>query len=353
MLNFFVNYGLFLLKAITIILAILALFGGLIAIAGKNKTKLKEKITIRNLNEKFADMRQALNFETLGKADYKAFLKSEKEKEKAKAKREKELEKKNKKAVEKNAKKTESQKRIFVLNFNGDVKAEAVEALREEVTAVLTVATLKDEVLVKIESPGGVMHGYGLASSQLARIRERKIPLIAAVDKVAASGGYMMASVADKILAAPFAIVGSIGVVAELPNFNRLLKKHDIAYEQITAGEYKRTLSLFGENTEKGRKKMQNDVEEAHRIFKKFVEKNRPKVTINQVSTGEIWYGAKALQLKLVDELVTSDDYLLKASEKENVKIYEITYTCRKNLAERLAHLNQKLQKILTGPSLF
>ena len=195
-------------------------------------------------------------------------------------------------------------------------------------------------MLIKIESTGGVIHGYGLAASQLKRIRDRKIPLIAAVDKVAASGGYMMACVADRILAAPFAIIGSIGVIAQLPNFHRLLKKHDIDFEQVMAGQYKRTLSLFGENTKEGRSKLQQEVEEAHLLFKDFIIANRPTVDIDLLATGETWYGTKAKEMRLIDDIITSDDYLLAANDKAN--IFKVKYTIKKSLTERFGISIQK-----------
>jgi serine protease SohB len=251
--NFLSIYGLFLLKVITVAISIILVFASVIATASKGKIKSKERIVIRKLNDKYNEMRDVINSETLSKSELKTLVKKQKLDEK-------ELKKQHL-----------DTKRIFVLNFDGDIRASEVENLREEITAVLTAATPKDEILVCVESGGGMVQSYGLAASQLQRIRDRKIPLTIAVDKVAASGGYMMACVGDKILAAPFAILGSIGVIAQLPNFNRFLKKHKIDYEQITAGEYKRTMSLFGENTAKGRKKMQDEVEETHKLFKKFV----------------------------------------------------------------------------------
>lgn len=331
MTNFFINYGVFLAKSLTTVIAILATFGGLIAIASKNKLKLKEKIEITSLNQKFTEMKELLNSTTLEKWELKKINKAEKLNTAANKKQHKNH--------------PLAKPRIFVLKFNGDLKASAVENLREEITAILTVATPKDEVVVKIESPGGVIHGYGLAASQLKRIRDRNIPLTAIVDKVAASGGYMMACVADRILAAPFAIVGSIGVIAQLPNFNRLLKKLDIDFEQVTAGQYKRTLSLFGENTPEGRKKLQQEIEEAHKLFKDFVALRRPIVAIDALATGETWYGIRAKEIHLIDEIITSDDYLLAASNHAN--IFKVEYTIKKSLMERFGFAIQKaLEKI-------
>jgi serine protease SohB len=319
MTDFFYTYGLFLAKSITTVVAILLTFIAILAVASKNKLQSKEKLKITKLNEKYEEMKEVLNTETLEKEDLKKLIKQEKQAKKIKTQQDK-----NNKV---------RRDRIFVLNFDGNIKASAVDTLREEITAILTAATPRDEVLIKIESPGGMVHGYGLAASQLKRIRDRNIPLIACVDKVAASGGYMMACVADRILAAPFAVLGSIGVIAQLPNFNRLLKKHDIDYEQITAGQYKRTLSYFGEITEDGRKKMQEDVNEAHTLFKDFVANNRPMVDINKLATGETWYGIRAKEMRLIDEITTSDDYLMNASNKNN--IFKVEYIIKKGLAEK------------------
>jgi serine protease SohB len=226
-----------------------------------------------------------------------------------------------------------------VLDFHGDIKASACDNLREEVSALLSQAQPTDEVVVKLESGGGMVHSYGLASSQLARITQKKIPLTVCVDKVAASGGYMMACVADKIIAAPFAIIGSIGVIAQLPNFHKLLKKNDVDFEMFTAGEYKRTVTMFGENTPKGREKFVEDLEDVHVLFKEFVSEHRPQVDIATVATGEVWFGRRALGVKLVDELQTSDEYLL--SQSEMADIYEVEFAHKKSLPEKLGFAAQ------------
>lgn len=240
-----------------------------------------------------------------------------------------------------------------MLDFDGDLHAHAVDALREEVSAVLQIAQDGDEVLLRLESEGGVVHGYGLAASQLARLRERKIPLTVAVDKVAASGGYMMACVASQIIAAPFAIIGSIGVIGQVPNFNRLLKRLDIDYEMHTAGEYKRTLTLFGENTDAGREKFRQELEETHTLFRGFVSEHRPSLDLDRVATGEHWFGKQALELDLVDSLQTSDDFLL--SRVEQAELIELKFRERKPLAERLSrgltHLSHGLRRGLQDTS--
>jgi serine protease SohB len=323
MLDALIHFGFFIGQTIIIIAAILIVFGGIIAIASKGKLKENGKITLRKLNKYFTDLKTELNSTILSKSEQKTIKKAQKSQAKA---------------VKKQDKKTPSpvKNKCYVLNFTGDIRASHVSSLREEITAVLQIAKTTDEVLVKIESTGGTVHGYGLAASQLQRIKDANIPLTISVDKVAASGGYMMACVADKLIAAPFAIIGSIGVVAQIPNFHKLLKKHHIDFEQITAGEYKRTLTMFGENDSKGRKKMQADLEDVHILFKDFIKDHRPKIDIAQVSTGEHWFAKRAIELNLVDALQTSDDYLLKAAN--NVDIYEITYKKKKKFSEKLSN---------------
>lgn len=224
--------------------------------------------------------------------------------------------------------------RAFVIEFDGNVRASQVEGLREEVTAILEVASPGDEVVVKLKSPGGVVYGYGLASSQLERVRSRGLALTAVVDQVAASGGYMMAVVAERIIAAPFAIVGSIGVVAGIPNVHRWMKKHDIDYELVTAGRHKRTLTVFGENTDEGRKKFQEELDAAHTLFKAHCLKYRPSLDVDRVATGEHWFGQDALAMGLVDRLSTSDDYL--AELARNREVFEVRWTTRKRLGDRI-----------------
>jgi serine protease SohB len=267
-----------------------------------------------------------MNASMLHKDGLKKYLKEEKDRLKGRLKEKK---------------KGEDKKNIYVLNFHGDIRASAVASLREEITAILTVASEKDEVFVRIESGGGVVHGYGLGASQLMRVREKNIPLTVSVDKVAASGGYMMACVANRILAAPFSIIGSIGVIAQVPNFNKVLKKHDVEYDQFTAGEFKRTVTMFGENTDEAKAKFREEIEDIHVLFKDFIVQHRPDVDIVKVSTGESWPGTRALERNLVDELKTSDDYLLESSK--DADIYEVKYVSKKSLGEKVGFQVQRL----------
>ena len=237
-------------------------------------------------------------------------------------------------AKEARARKKTNEK-IYVLDFKGDTAASAVEQLREEITLILATAKAgRDRVIVRLESPGGMVHGYGLAAAQLVRLREAGFHLTICVDKVAASGGYMMACIASEIISAPFAIVGSIGVVAQVPNFNRLLKDNKIDFELFTAGEYKRTVSMFGENTEEGKAKFEEEIQQTHALFKHFVEKYRPQLNVEKVATGEHWYGQDALDLNLVDKLQTSDEYVLGLLPQHDV--YTINTRKKPTLGEKL-----------------
>ena len=271
-LEFLLDYGLFLAKIATVVIAIIAILVIAKSVGGKSSA-IKGELEITNLSEHHKQTIEQLEHHLHDDAFIKARDKAEKKAEKEKVKsRGKEV----KKAAKEGELDSKREPHLFVLDFNGSIDAKEVASLREEVTAVLAVAREGDEVLLKLESGGGMVHGYGLASSQLDRIKAAGLPLTISVDKVAASGGYMMACIADKIVSAPFAIVGSIGVIAQLPNFNKLLKKHDIEFEQLTAGEYKRTLTMFGENSDKAREKFKEELEETHGLFKDFIRDHRP-----------------------------------------------------------------------------
>ena len=314
-MEFLSEYAGFLAKTLTLVVAIVLVLAAVAATRGKGR-RSSGQLQVHKLNDFYKDLRERLEHSVLHKDQLKAARKAEA------------------KAAKREKKHPPSKPRVFVLDFDGDIKASATDHLRHEVTALLSLAKASDEVVLRLESGGGMVHSYGLASSQLVRIREAGIPLTVCVDKVAASGGYMMACIGQKILAAPFAILGSIGVVAQLPNVHRLLKKHDIDFEVLTAGEYKRTLTVFGENTEKGRQKFQEDLDITHQLFKDFVARYRPQLHIDEVATGEVWLGVAALNRKLVDELQTSDEYL--SERARNANLFHLHYAERKSLQERI-----------------
>ena len=312
-MEYVIDIATFSTKAVVITIAFAAiaiLIANLVAGSRRKRTGLE----VEKLNDKYRGFHRQLQHGMLGKKHFKAFAKGEK------------------KLLKKDLSKD---KRIFVLNFNGDIRASAVSSLREEVTALLSIAKPEDEVVVIVESGGGLVTSYGLASSQLERVKARSIKLTVCVDKIAASGGYMMACVADRICAAPFAVLGSIGVVAQIPNFHKVLKKHDVDFREITAGEFKRTVTVFGEITEPGLQKFKAQIEETHVLFKDFVARHRPKLDIARVATGEHWFGTMALQLGLCDEITTSDDYLLARADSHD--LFQLKYQGRRKWSERFS----------------
>lgn len=323
MAEFFIQMAQFVIQAAVILTCVIVIIAFIASLVSRSKQD--GDLRIKDLSKKFRRNQHALFKAQMDKKEFKAWEKSQKN-------------------ILKNQK---LQKSLFVVDFQGDIKASAVEHLREEITSILSIAKKEDQVVVKVESPGGMVHSYGLAASQLQRIREAQIPLTICVDKIAASGGYMMASIAEKVVAAPFAIIGSIGVIASLPNFNKILKKNDVDYLEITAGEYKRTLTPLGEITETGMKKFKAQIEEVHELFKNHVKTQRPHVDIDQVATGEYWYGQQAKDLKLVDEIGTSDDLIIKAMD--HYKIFSIKHKGKQSLQEKISQgLSFQLETVWT-----
>ena len=347
-MEFLSEYGMFLAKAVTIVFAIIVLIS-VAASSGQRgkKTGKRGAIKVTRLNEHFEELREAVREAVLDKESLKTVHKGEKKQAKLEQKELKAARKKDKSSEESNTGPGHEKKRVYVLNFKGNIAADAVVCLREEISAILSLATPADEVVVKLESPGGMVHAYGLASSQLLRLKNAKVPLTICVDKVAASGGYMMACLADKLVAAPFAIIGSIGVIVQLPNFHRVLKKHDVDYEMISAGEYKRTLTTFGEITDKGREKVQEDVQTIHDIFKTWVKYHRPSVDIDKVATGETWLGSQAKEKYMVDDIRTSDECILQACDL--AEVFEVEYEVRKSIQDKLGNvLENSFEKVLS-----
>ncbi len=314
MLEYAFDYGLFLAKLGTVVVAIIVV-GGFI-VAEMRRGAEQRGLTVEHLNRRFEELGDTVSRAVLGKAQFKQTAKQRKSERK-------ELDKKG-----------SQRQRIFVIDFKGDIRATATASLREEVSAILAVASKDDRVLVRLENAGGAVHEHGLAASQLLRIRQKDLPLIIAVDKVAASGGYLMACVASHIIAAPFAIIGSIGVIAQLPNFNRWLEEKGVDFEQVTAGRFKRTLTLFGKNTEEGREKLREEIEDVHDLFKTQITTHRPQLDVEQVATGEYWYGSRALELGLIDEIRTSDDFLAEAVA--DADLYRVSFKRRLPLTERI-----------------
>lgn len=309
---FFAEYGLFLLKTVTLVAAVVVIIGA--GAAASRKSSHHEGLEVEHLNKKYRKLAAGLRKMIMRKDEWKAQAKTDKEQQKSESKA--------------------HRQRTFVIDFKGDLKASAVSSLREEVSAVLDVAEEGDDVVLRLDNHGGVVHEHGLAASQLVRIRKRGIPLLVVVDKVAASGGYLMACIADKIYSAPFAILGSIGVIAQLPNFNRLLDTHGVDFEQVTAGDYKRNVTMFGKNTDEDRAKLKEQLEDVHRLFKDVVTEYRPGLDVAKVATGEHWYGKHALELGLADELKTSDELLAELAGERD--LYRVSYRIKQPLQKRL-----------------
>lgn len=347
-MEFITDYGLFLAKVATFVVAAIILASIIFSAAqrGRDDHEGEGELKIRKLNDQYRKLKESIQARLMSDTEYKLWEKQKKKEEKA----EKKAEKSGKKPSDAEG---ESKHRIYVIDFDGDIKASDTDTLRRAVSAVLSVADPeKDEVVIRLESGGGLVHAYGLASAQLDRIRSKGVPLTACVDKVAASGGYMMACVADKIVASPFAVLGSIGVVAQLPNFHRFLQKNDVDFEVLTAGEHKRTLTVFGENTEKGRQKFLADLEDTHGLFKEYVSERRPGLDIQAVANGDIWFGKRALEVNLIDEIKTSDEYLIEACDRGDV--VSVSFQHKRTLPERLglatsAALEHTVWKVLSA----
>ena len=299
----------------TLVVAILSVFLICVATLAKNKLAPLNRIKFKPLSKRFAKLRTEYAESVYDKKDLKAYLKSEKKRLKA-------------------SKSDKTLPRLFVITFDGDLKASQAQPLSQQITAILSIANPNDKVVLKLTSGGGLVANYGLAASELMRLRQSGIHLTVCIDSVAASGGYLMAAVANEIVAAPFAIIGSIGVLAQMPNFHRLLKQHNIDFEQISAGEYKRTLTMFGENTDKSRLKVQEELEDIHHQFKAFIQKFRPKLNLTEIATGEYWLAEKAMQMSLVDRLSTSQDELF--SKYTTHSVFEVCYLSKKRLPEVL-----------------
>lgn len=315
MSQFLVDYGLFLAKTLTVVAAVVVII--VAATAASKKGRDSGGLIVKNLNDRFRELGDTLRREVMPKAEFKSRAKEQKAALKAR---------------EKSG--DDERKRLFVLDFHGDIKATGVAGLREEISAVIAVARPEDEVLLRLENYGGLVHEHGLAAAQLSRLRDRDIRLTVAVDKVAASGGYMMACIANHVVASPFAVIGSIGVLAQIPNFHRLLDQHGVQVEQVKAGKYKRTVTMFGENTDEDRAKLTEELEDVHVLFRELIAGYRPDLDMDRVATGEHWYGPRALELGLVDELNTSDDLLLGALDARD--LYSVKWKGRKSLSEKV-----------------
>lgn len=298
------DFGMFLAQLLSLVL-IIALVAAVLMRA-RNSDPAHSRLHLEELNETRKHRHRRMTMAAIEPGGRKRLLKAFRKEDKTRGRH-------GRKAPD------DTRSTVWVLDFSGDIRASGAARLAEEVSAVIAVATEADEVVVRLESAGGLVHAYGLAAAELDRLRHAKLSTTVCVDKVAASGGYLMACAADRIRAAPFAVLGSIGVVAQLPNVHRLLKRHDIDVELLTAGRYKRTLTVFGENTQEGREKFLEDIQATHELFKRHVAERRPGLDIDAVATGEIWYGSQACENGLIDALGTSEAYLVERMEQARV----------------------------------
>ena len=326
------EYLVFLAQAVTVVAAMLIVLSAVASLVAKKRSVAMGHLEVTRLNDHLDSLKQCIEQAVLPAGEFKKAAKA--------------AARKKKQERRKGAEESGRPGRVFAIAFKGDLQASAVAQLRHEINAILSEARDGDEVVARVESPGGLVHGYGLAASQLLRVREKNLNLVVAVDKVAASGGYLMAAVANRVIAAPFAVVGSIGVVAQIPNVHRLLKKKDVDVEVLTAGKYKRTLTVFGENTEEGRQKFIEDMEDLHALFQEFVVDKRPGLDLEKVATGEAWYGQRAIELKLVDEIMTSDEYLM--NRCADTDVYEIRWAePKKPLEKLLAQVENSVDRLV------
>lgn len=348
-MEFLQEYGLFLAKVATAVIAVLIVLSAVAGLVARSRERRPDRLSVKRLNDRFERMEKTVRRAVerrRGRVERLRDWATRKLARKggeasgtgatAKQDTATDEEARDDPDTAKPEMETPTERpRVYVLRFEGDIRASSVESLREEITAILTMARPEqDRAIVCLESPGGMVPSYGLAAAQLARLREAGMDLTVTVDRVAASGGYMMAAVGHRIVAAPFAVLGSIGVVAQIPNFHRWLTRNDIDIELLTAGEYKRTLTMLGENTDEGRKKFREQLEEAHELFKTFLTRYRPQLDLEQVATGEHWYGEQAREMGLADELRTSDDLLLELIREADV--FELTYHRPQTLGRRV-----------------
>lgn len=240
--------------------------------------------------------------------------------------------------------------KVAVLKFKGDIRASARFAFAKLVDEVVLNAREFKEVVVVVESPGGGVSEYGMLFAELERMRkcEENFQLTVVVDTVAASGGYLMSLPAHKILAAPFAMVGSIGVVSFIPNIRELLEANKIKPRTFTAGDFKRTVTLTDEGDEKSAEQYKQQLALIHEQFKQALKKYRPQVELEKVATGEAWLASTTVEkeLQLVDGLNTSHALLLEMNQSFDLVEYS-SKAERKTFLKRILGCDDENQSIV------
>ncbi len=228
--------------------------------------------------------------------------------------------------------------RLAVLRFQGlrDLNASGDQRLSEAIDEVLVNRDHFEEAVVIIDSPGGTTHGYGHAYALLERLSASGLKVTACIDRIGASGGYLMALPADRILAGPFAIVGSVGVVAGIPNVKRLLEEKGVSYRLFVAGDKKRVVHFADDDGPEVREYMDEKLAGIHTQFLQAVEKHRgDRVKLDEVRSGDHWSAEESVEkgLGLVDELQTSAEYLL----ERNREVALVMIERRVDITERFA----------------
>lgn len=313
------DFGMFVAQLLSLAVIVLLVVAVVAKVRGSESGRAR--LHLEELNDVRRQRRRQMNLATSSPGDRKRWIKRFRKEDKAARKRGQ-------------GDGEATQQTVWVIDFHGDLRASGTERLAEEVSVILDAAAQGDEVVIRLESAGGLVHAYGLAAAELDRLRDASLTTTVCVDKVAASGGYLMACGADQLRAAPLAVLGSIGVVAQLPNVHRLLKRHDIDVEVLTAGRYKRTLTVFGENTEEGREKFLEELDNVHELFKKHVAERRPGLDIEAIATGETWFGSEAKERGLVDALGTSEAYL--TERMGEARVISLKLVSRRKLGQRL-----------------
>lgn len=220
---------------------------------------------------------------------------------------------------------------VFVIDYVGSMMASEVVYLTAKIDAIILKSNKDDEVVINITSPGGAVSGYGLVASQIKRLKTAGLKITATVDTVAASGGYMAAVVSDEIIAAPFAMVGSIGVVANVMIYEELLKNIGIQTNVYTSGDSKRTVVPSRVPNAEEEAKLEAQLEEIHSRFKDHVLSFRPDIDEDKVFTGQAFLAADAINFGLVDKIGTSDELLLNLY-KDGHRLIEVQFIIEENI---------------------
>ncbi|MDP3296608.1 MAG: signal peptide peptidase SppA [Thermodesulfovibrionia bacterium] len=176
-------------------------------------------------------------------------------------------------------------------------------------------------VVIRIDSPGGAVAPAQEIYKEIVKLKKEK-KVVASMGSVAASGGYYIACPADKIVANPGTLTGSIGVIMEIPNIEGLMKKIGVETKVIKSGKHKDIASMFKSMTEEERKILQSVLDDVHDQFIRAVSegRNMKYENIKELADGRIFTGKKAKELGLVDTLGNLDDAVNLAGKLSGIK---------------------------------